>query len=68
MFTKSHHKVLGARELSPHPQRTDKAGSRTSQELGIGAGELALGLRAPAAFAEDLGSIPSTHTVAHNCL
>jgi hypothetical protein len=34
----------------------------------IWAGEMAQQLRALAALAEDLGSIPSTHTAAHNCL
>jgi hypothetical protein len=31
-------------------------------------GETAQWLRALAALPEDLGSIPSTHTAAHNCL
>jgi hypothetical protein len=30
--------------------------------------EMARGSRALAAFAEDLGSVPSNHMVAHNCL
>ena len=33
-----------------------------------GLGEMAQQLRALAALPEDLGSIPSTHTAAHNCL
>jgi hypothetical protein len=33
-----------------------------------GAGETAQRLRAPDALPEDPGSIPSTHTAAHNCL
>ena len=34
----------------------------------IGAGEMAQRLRALTAFPEDLGSIPSSHMAAHNCL
>ena len=33
-----------------------------------GAGEMAQQLKALAALLEDLGSIPSIHMVAHNCL
>ena len=33
-----------------------------------GAGEIAQQFRAPTALTEDLGSIPSTHMVAHNLL
>lgn len=32
-----------------------------------GAGEMAEQLRSLAAYAEDPGSVPSTHMVAHNC-
>jgi hypothetical protein len=34
----------------------------------LGAGEMTQWLRALTAFPEDLGSIPSTHMAAHNCL
>lgn len=37
-------------------------------EEGLRAGELAQWLGAPAALPEDLGLIPSTHTVAQNYL
>jgi hypothetical protein len=36
--------------------------------LRSGAGEMALQLRALAVLPKDLGSIPSTHEMAHNCL
>jgi hypothetical protein len=40
----------------------------TIYEKILGAEEMAQQLRALAALPEDLGSIPSTHMVAHNCL
>ena len=42
--------------------------SPAGKEAHSGAGEMARWLGAPAARPEDLGSLPSTHTVAHNCL
>jgi hypothetical protein len=41
---------------------------RTLNKKIIGAGEMAWWLRTLAALLEDLGSIPSTHKAAHNCL
>ena len=38
------------------------------RDAGVGPGEMAPQLRAPPALAEDLGSVPSTHTVAHDHL
>jgi hypothetical protein len=41
---------------------------KTKRGWGRGAREMAQGLRAFAILAEDLGSVPSTHTTAHNYL
>ena len=37
-------------------------------EMTVGAGEMALNLRAFVALAEELGSVPSSHMAAHNDL
>ena len=41
---------------------------RNDQKCKAGAGQMAQWLRALPALPEDLGSIPSTHVAAHNCL
>ena len=38
------------------------------ENMAVGAGEMAQRLRALTALPGDLGSVPSTHMAAHNCL
>lgn len=56
------------RLLPPAATIISECTSSNSSRSSIGGLERWLGLRALTALLEDLGSVPSIHTVAHNCL
>ena len=57
----------GSSELVPAPLLFYPHGTEAKRGY-VGAGEMAQWLRARIALPEDLGSVPSTHMVAHNGL
>jgi hypothetical protein len=59
-----------ARAIQRNPvlKKQNKNKKQTNKKCRVGAEELASWLKAHTALTEDLGSIPSTHKVAHNHL